>query len=338
MVSEKIVAPATKRHRGAARAVVQGAPPAAVALRDDRERGAGDEARDAGQRVEREHEPVAVEDEAEVVPGALARRRPHERVGHAEQRDDPGGGEEQDRHAEAAEHPRADGGQRPRAPAPQRGLRVRPAADEGELLGAHHPDGIGRSRPGLQPAGTPVAAIRHGQSPVPSSTSVQCSVKLRSAERLPDEDRGGVAVLDVAAAGHVELDRDRRRLRAGVEAGDPDRVDPRAADDEPRLPARVAGVQQLGERVRPRGRLQRRVVAVDRLRPGVDGAPHRRLDQVGVEAPVGEREIERGRARGAVEVEVGELGDGEARRGRRRRSRARRPRPRAAAARRPTAS
>ena len=161
-------------------------------------------------------------------------------------------------------------------------------------------------------AGTPVAAIRHGQSPVPSSASVQCSVKLRSAVAAARQHRGRVAVLDVAAAGHVELDGDRRRLRAGVEVGDPDRVDPRAADDEPRSAGRVARVQQLRERVGPRRRLQRRVVAVDRLRPRVDRAPDRRLDQVGIEAPVGEREIERRRARGAVEVEVGELGRREA--------------------------
>ena len=93
-------------HRGAAGVVVDAPPDAAVALGDDGQRGAGDEARHAGQRVEREHEPVAVEDEAEVLPPAGAAHGEHGRVRHAEQRDHPGGDEEQRRDAEAAPPPR----------------------------------------------------------------------------------------------------------------------------------------------------------------------------------------------------------------------------------------
>ena len=76
-------------HRDPARAVVDPAPDAVVALGDDRERGAGDEARHAGHRVQRQHEAVAVEDEAEVVPAAGAgARRSANGSGPAELRDD----------------------------------------------------------------------------------------------------------------------------------------------------------------------------------------------------------------------------------------------------------
>ena len=123
------------------------------------------------------------------------------------------------------------------------------------------------------------------------------------------DDRHGVAVLAVAAAGHVGLDGHRRRRRVGVQRGDPQRVQPRAADHEPGALARVAGVEQLADRPGRGGALERGVVAVDGVRPGGDGPARGGLEHVGREAAVDHREVERGGARGAVEVEVGEAGD-----------------------------
>ena len=77
-------------HGHLARAVVDPAPDAVVALGDDGERGAGDEARHAGHRVQRQDQAVAVEDEREVVPAPGAVHGERERVGPADLRDEPG--------------------------------------------------------------------------------------------------------------------------------------------------------------------------------------------------------------------------------------------------------
>src|SRR5947199_168001 len=62
---------------------------------------------------------------------------------------------------------------------------------------------------------------------------------------------------------------------------------------------------------------QWRVVAVDGLRPGLDGPTDRHLKYVRREPAVGHAQVQRGGARIAVEVKVGHLGHG-CTRGRRR--------------------
>ena len=66
VVSENSVAAIDEADRQRAGLVVDPAPGAGVALGHLRQRRAGHEAGDAGEAVQREHEPVAVEDEAEV--------------------------------------------------------------------------------------------------------------------------------------------------------------------------------------------------------------------------------------------------------------------------------
>ena len=93
----------------------------------------------------------------------------------------------------------------------------------------------------------------------------------------------------------------------GVERGDREAGEPRPAHDEPRV--RAVRVEQRVRRLRRGRALERRVGAVDRLRPRLDGPPRGGLEHGGREAPVDDGEVERLRARVARVVDVDDLGD-----------------------------
>src|SRR3984885_2773471 len=123
------------------------------------------------------------------------------------------------------------------------------------------------------------------------------------------EDLRGVAVLEVAAAVQLDLDRHRRRLSARVEPGDADLLDLRTPDHEAGGLARGARVQEVPDRLPVRDRAQARVVTVHRLGPCGRRASRGHLEHVGGEAAVGQAQVERGGASVAGEVEVRDLGN-----------------------------
>ena len=86
----------------------------------------------------------------------------------------------------------------------------------------------------------------------------------------------------------------------------------RAAHHQARAVLRVAAVEQRVDRLARGHVLERGVLAVDGLGPRRGGAAYRRLEHVGQEARVGEREVERLLARGAGEVEGRRVGGREA--------------------------
>ena len=88
--------------------VVEPAPAALVALGDHGQRRAGHEPGDAGHRVQREHEAVAVEDVGVVVDVARVGAREVHRVRDGRHGHDPGGDQEHERDAEAGRDPRAE--------------------------------------------------------------------------------------------------------------------------------------------------------------------------------------------------------------------------------------
>ena len=165
--------------------------------------------------------------------------------------------------------------------------------------------------PVCQACGTGVAtpASSHGCRVSPSSANVQCSVNFVAARLAAGEDGGGVAILDVAPALDLDLDRHRGRLGRGVEPGDPDPLDLWPSHDEPSAAGGVARVEELSDRLAVRDRPQPGVVAVDRLGPGGDRPARGHLEHVGREPAVGEAQVERGGVGVAAEVEVGDFGD-----------------------------
>ena len=131
--------------------------------------------------------------------------------------------------------------------------------------------------------------------------------EVRLACRVAGEYPGRVPVLDVTAAAEVDVDRHRRRLGVGVEAGDADLLQSRATDDESRLLARIAGMQQF---TRGRGGSDGKeliVGAVDRLHPSRYRPAGGDLEDVGREAPVRDAQIVRRRAGITGELELGDL-------------------------------
>jgi len=152
--------------------------------------------------------------------------------------------------------------------------------------------------------------MRQGLASGPSRASVQRSAKV-SAESLPEISAWVSRILDVATAADIELDGQGRGLRARVEGGDVHSLCPRAAHHQAAASGRVPRVKQLVDRLGCGKPLERPIVAVDGLRPCLDGAPDRGLEDVGGKPGVGDREVERRRAGVAVEVEVGHLGDRE---------------------------
>ena len=124
-----------------ARLVVHPAPDAGVALGLQRQRAAGDEARDARHRVQGEHERVAEQD----VSDGLHRRRHVDprldvvrRVGRREMRDDHDGRQQRGADREREPEPGAQRRPRARVPALQRATRIAQALDDDEL-GGHRP-------------------------------------------------------------------------------------------------------------------------------------------------------------------------------------------------------
>ena len=120
---------------------------------------------DAGQRVQREHEPVAVEHEARSRAASAGRVTP----GYVVARSGPAtpsaattqvAASSSARDGERAERPRAQHRARVRVPAPQRGARVIPALDDGELFSLHAPVDRQVARP--PPAGATAAARSAG--------------------------------------------------------------------------------------------------------------------------------------------------------------------------------
>jgi len=104
---------------------------------------------------------------------------------------------------------------------------------------------------------------------------------------------GGVAVLHVAAPEQVHLHVHRRRLARHVHPVDLDLLHARATHHKPGLAAAIPTVEKLVDRLAARHGYERPVVAVDGLGPSGYGAPGGDLKQVGGEAGVGQRQVER---------------------------------------------
>ena len=80
--------------------------------------------------------------------------------------------------------------------------------------------------------GAPTVTIRHGSDGVAVERERPVLGEARRPRAAAREQLGRVAVLDVAPALDVELDRHRRRLRRRVEVRDPDLLYPWAADHQ----------------------------------------------------------------------------------------------------------
>ena len=84
-------------------------------------------------------------------------------------------------------------------------------------------------------------------------------------------------------------------------------LEARAADHEAGAPRGVAAVEQRVDRRGCGHARERRVGAVDGLRPRRDGPAGRGLEHVRREARVGQRQVERSSASVALEIDVGQL-------------------------------
>src|SRR6185437_3773362 len=118
----------------------------------------------------------------------------------------------------------------------------------------------------------------------------------------------GVAILDVAPAGEVDLHDHRGRLGGRVKADDPDAIDHRAADDHAHRAAGVPGIEQLALGSCGGDVIQQRIVAVDRLRPRAHRAAGGDLEHVGGKPPVGQAQVHRRGMGVALVLQVGDLG------------------------------
>ena len=97
-----------------------------------------------------------------------------------------------------------------------------------------------------------------------------------------------------------------------IQRGDRQRRDARAAHDDARGARGVAAVEQGVDRAAVGQRFERAVLAVDRLGPRLHRAPRGDLQDVGREAAVGQREVQRGGAGVGVELRGRDLCDRDA--------------------------
>ena len=182
----------------------------------------------------------------------------------------------------------------------------REARGDGEQEGAACPHRAWRPAP----AGAAGGHVRRGQAPGPPSGVASRQrerpalvTRRRGRASCAAEDGGGVAVLDVAAAAAARRRRSSSRAwRAGSSAAMRQLGRRGAADDDARAAARRPPYNRARRRRRGVGQgLQRVVGAVDGLDPRLDGAARGDLQDVGREAAVGQREVQRGGAGVGVE-------------------------------------
>ena len=200
---------------------------------------------------------------------------------------------------------------RPGRRRPGRGLRPPDGAAAGggraldraqPRLRAGRPGGRGglRRRRGRVPGGGHVVAHRRhapGRVGVAVERERPGAVEAALAVARAGHHVEGVAVLDVPHAPQPHVHGRRGRLGLGVDVHQPRLLDDRRPHDQPQAAAAVRRVEQLLQQPRARHAGEGRVVAVHRVGPGGDGAPDGRVDDVRVEALVGQREVARLRER-----------------------------------------